>query len=425
MATLQSRLQTLLGGPNKGGFPIPNLDAATGRKLLARIDSLSWHLNRYSLELNFSFGRLGVDDFLSMARDWGFDGAQLHLTRHGPRVGLSGESDQYLAALAAQEGEHRRLEISLDTSTIEAADLNDAARVARAMGVRTVRCYSSTGGTIKEIISTAIERLKYAADLAAKWDLRFLFEQHERLTGPEIVEIVEGVDAGDLVAALFDFGNPIPAGRNPLDDLYEMRHIIKGAHSKDMIILPEAEGQSCIGVEFGSGDLPLAKIYFDLLMLGDDHPQVDFVAVQSVLGYIASASRLRSDSKDRIFESKGGSETPVPSIHRDARLLREREDARNHFESAKLIVKQLGALATEAVCADADQRQLGPEATRIREIENIGRQLYGDSNAKRIWKHLRSGESAGPEGSTLDPKETEALLTVATEKHKELLEGCV
>ncbi len=408
-----------------GGFPIPTLDAATARKLLSRIDALSWHLNRYSLELNFRFGRMGVDEFLSLARGWGFDGAQLHLTRNGPRVGLSAESDEYLAALATQKGEGKRLELSLDTSTIVAADLNDAARVARAMAVRTIRCYSSTGGTIKEIVATAIERLKYAADLAAKWDLHFLFEQHERLTATEIVEILDSVGAGDRIAALFDFGNPIPANRDPLDDLYEMRHVIQGAHSKDMIILPEAEGQSCIGVEFGSGDLPLAKIYFDLLMLGDDLPQVDFVAVQSVLGYIAPASRLRSDSKDRIFASKGGSKTPINAVGREERLSREREDAHSHFESAKLIVNQLGAYATEAICVDASQKQPGPEAKRIREIESIGGQVYGESKAGLIWQHLRSSESAKPEASALDAKETDGLLTVASEKYKELLEGCV
>ena len=366
-----------------------------------------------------------MDEFLSLARGWGFDGAQLHLARTGPRVGLSAESDQYLAALASLGGDSKMLELCLDTSTLEAADLNDAARVARAMGLRTIRCYSSTGGTLKEIISTAIERLKYAADLAAEWDLCFLFEQHERLTGPEIVEILDGVNAGDRVAALFDFGNPVPANRDPLDDLYEMRNIIRGAHSKDVIILPEAEGQSCIGVEFGSGDLPLAKIYFDLLMLGDGDPQVDFVAVQNVLGYIAPAGRLKSDSKDRIFTSTGSSETPINSVGREARLLREREDVHNHFESAKLVVSQLGAFATEAVCAAVDQGQLGPEAKRTREIESIGRQLYGESKARLIWRHLRSGESADLEATVLDPKETEALLTVASEKYQELLDGCV
>ena len=87
--TLQSRFQNFLGGPAAGGLPIPQLDATLGRKLLQRIEQLKWHLNRYSLELNFRHGALSVDAFLSFARDRGFDGAQLHLTRGGPRMGLT------------------------------------------------------------------------------------------------------------------------------------------------------------------------------------------------------------------------------------------------------------------------------------------------------------------------------------------------
>jgi len=423
--SLQARFERFLGGPAADGFPIPQLDAALGRKFLARTEGLRWLLNRYSLELNFLHGSWDIDALFSFARDRGFDGVQLHTTRSGPRIGLTAESDRYLAELAAQSGT-RRLDITLDVSTIDRGDLNDASRVARAMGVRTIRCYSRNGGTIKEIIGTAIEQLKYAAELGSRFGICFLLESHERLTGPEILEIIDGVGAGPSIGALFDFGNPIPANRDPLADLYELRGVIRGAHSKDVIVVPEGLGQGCIGVSFGQGDLPLPKIYFDLLMLGEDKPQVEFFAVQSVVGYWAPPGRQRGESSSQVFPLKSSSKTPLAETGREQRLARERQDAHQHFEAAKLLVNQLRSYATEAVCVPDTPAKLGPEAIRIRAIEEIGRQLYGELDRKRIWQAIQTSDGSDDlDGIALDPEEARALLTVAAEKQRELRTGCV
>ena len=347
---------------------------------------------------------------------------QLHIWRSGPRVGLTAESDQYLADLAEQRGA-RKLEVTLDVSTIDRGDLNDAARVARAMGVRTIRCYTSSGGTLKEIIETATEKLKYAAELADQWSLRFLLEQHERLTGPDILEILDGADGGPLIGALFDYGNPIPANRNPLDDLYELRDVIRGAHSKDVIVLPQTDGQSCIGVGFGNGDLPLPKICFDLLMLGEHEPQLEFIAVQNVVGYIAPAGRRNGESAGHVFPPKTSSETPMTATDCERRLAREREDAAVHLEAARLLVNQLRSYATEAVCAQHTTK-LGPEATRARAIEEIGRQLYGESGGKRIWQAVRAADGSEPGDTELDDAQARALIALAAEKYRELTNGC-
>ena len=421
--TLQTRFELFLGGPAAPGSPIPQLNAALGRKLLERIDQLRWVLNRYSMELNFLHGALGIEEFLSLGRDSGFDGVQLHITRSGPRIGLTAESDRYLAEFAEQEG-RRKLDLALDISTIRREDVNDAIRVARAMGVQTIRCYSSSGGTIKEIIRTAIEELKYAAELGSRSNISFLLEQHERLTGPEILEIIQGVDADRAVGVLFDFANPIPANRDPLEDLYEMSEVIRGAHSKDVIILPEANGQRCIGVRFGEGDLNLTKIYFDLLMLGEDEPQLEFIAVQNVVGYIAPVGRQSEESLDRVFELKSSSRTPMTATEQDRRLVRESQDVRQHLESAKLLLNQLRSFATEAVCTADPTPEIGIEATCIRSIEEVGRQIYGDSNQKQIWSAVQTTDGSELKGAVLAEKEARELLNLAREKHRELTEGC-
>jgi len=422
--TLQTRFENFLGGQAAGGIPIPQLDAAIGLKLLKRIDQLKWHLNRYSLELNFLYGTLGVDDFLSFARDSDFDGAQLHITRSGPRIGLTAESDRYLAELAEQKGT-RKLEILLDISTVRREDVNDANRVARALGVDTIRCYCSAGGTIQEIIQTATEELKYAAELGSRSNICFLLEQHERLTGPEVLEIIDGVGADRSIGVLFDVANPIPANRNPLEDLDVMKEVIRGAHSKDVIILPEPRGQRCIGVRFGEGDLALNKMYFDLLMLGDDEPQIEFIAVQNVVGYLAPAGRLSDQAPDHVFQLKTASRTPMTSTEQDRRLARERDDVRHHLEAAKMLVNQLRGFATDAVCAVISTSELGPEANSVRAIEEIGRQLYGDSSAKHIWQALHVADGFELQNIVLPENEARILLGLAHEKQRELLEGCV
>jgi sugar phosphate isomerase/epimerase len=421
--TLQTQFENFLGGREAAGSPIPKLDASVGRKLLGRIDQLQWHLNRYSVELNYLHAALGIDEFLSLARSAGFDGAQFHITRSGPRMGLTAESDQYLAALAEQKGA-RRLTLTLDISTTGREEVNDAVRVARALGADTIRCYCSVGGTLKEIILAAIEQLKYAAELGSRWSICFLLEQHERLTGSEILEIIDGVDADRSIGALFDFANPVPANRSPLEDLYEMRKVIRGAHSKDVIILPGTHGQRCIGVRLGEGDLPLSKIYFDLLMLGDDTPQVKFIAVQNVVGYVAPAGRLDNEPSDQVFLAKSASRTPMSSAEPAQRLARERQDVFDHINAAKLIVNKLRGFATDAVFEARTSTELGPEASCARAIEEIGRQLYGDARAKRIWRVLDATDESELGGVVLGEQESRGLLRLAVEKHRKLLEGC-
>ncbi|HIL79814.1 MAG: hypothetical protein ABGX04_06480 [Myxococcales bacterium] len=144
---LQARFENFLGGPAAVGSPIPPLDAALGRTLLERIDQLKWYLNRYSMELNFLHGALGIDEFLSIARETGFDGVQLHISRSGPRIGLTAESDRYLAEFTEQEGT-RKLELALDISTIRREDVNDAIRVANAMQVQTIRPERAPSGLL-------------------------------------------------------------------------------------------------------------------------------------------------------------------------------------------------------------------------------------------------------------------------------------
>ena len=336
-------------GHGTRGIPVPLLDETLAKNLILRIKNIRWYLNRYSLELNFSRGNLTIIEFLDHARNWGFEGVQLHNAKGGPRVCLSGESDEFLKKIAKQKGK-RKLDIQVDISSTSKSEIEDAVRVARAIGANIIRCYIRTGGTIKEIIKTAVEEISYAAEIAEKWDQNILIEQHELLTGHEMVDVVEKVNH-PRIGILFDFGNPVAAGREPLDDLMVMRKHIRGAHCKDVRILGTMGIQAKLGVEMGSGHLNLEKIVFDLLCLGFDEPQVSFFSLQMVVDYLCVSNRYPSESKNKVFKERNPSETAFPkNITKRAlkkRLEKEKADAQFGFIFLKNLVEDLRKLLSE------------------------------------------------------------------------------
>jgi len=351
MMDFQQRLLKFVDGEGHGtgGIPVPVLDESLAKTLLLRIENIRWYLNRYSLELNFDRGLLSRDEFIDFARNCGFDGVQLHNAKGGPRVCLTGNSDEFLKKMAEQEGQ-RKLDIQLDISTTSKSDIEDVSRVARAMGTRVIRCYIRAGGTIKEILKTAVNEMSYVAEIAEKWDQEFLLEQHELLTGYEMLDVIERV-GHHRIGILFDFGNPVAAGREPLDDLMVMRDHIRGAHCKDVRILGVEGIRVKLGVEMGSGHLNLEKMFFDLLCLGSDEPQVKFFAIQMVVDYLCLSNRSPSESKKKVFAKRNTSDTAFPkNVTKRAlekRLKKERSDAQAGFQVAKHLVEDLRKLLSE------------------------------------------------------------------------------
>jgi hypothetical protein len=114
----------------------------------------------------------------------------------------------------------------------------------------------------------------------------------------------------------------------------------------------------------------------------------------------------------------------MTTIGQEHRLAREREDVSQHLESARLLVNQLRAFATEAASTADRNRELGPEAICVRAIEEMGRQLYGGSDSKQIWSALQTTDGSELEGVVLAEKEARGLLTLARQKNRELTEGC-
>jgi len=317
------------------------------------------------------------------------------------------------------------LEIQLDLSSTDKADVEDAIRVARAMKVHTIRCYIRLGGTISEIIKHATIELKYAAKLGKKFNIHFLLEQHELLTGVEMVEILEAVKS-QHVGILFDFGNPVSAGRDPLEDLFAMRNYIQGAHCKDVIIVPHRGAFSQIGVKLGQGDLNLSKMFFDLLMLGEEKPQLKFLSIQEIVGYFGTSWRSNSDPAKKVYPQRPTSRTNLPNDlseeKLDQRMAREREDAIEALSVAKHLVNQLKQLALERLASDGHDYFLGPEAKLARDVEEIGKQIFGTEDYKQVWKYDQLTKVIWDSiKSTLDYSKAKELMDEARKQKSRLM----
>ncbi len=338
-------------GGSVPGIPIPILDQSFAKKIVTRVEDIIWFLNRYSLELNFKHGRLAIEDFLAYAREWGFTGAQLHVAKGEPCICMTGQSDEYLRDLANQR-KNRRLYLQLDISSTDKSEIEEAIRVARAMDVPVIRCYIRLDGTFTEIVDKATKDLCYAADLAEKWGIELLLEQHEFLTGSEILKIVKTVDNPNL-GVLFDFGNPVTAGREPLDDIMVLQEYIRGAHCKDVLITKKDKKWAQRGVQMGQGDLNLPKIFFDLLMLGSEKPQVQFLSIQMVVDYYAQGHRVENDLNTHVYSKRPSSATcladDLSEVDLQKKLQQERMDVQTGFQYCKDLVGNLKKLASKLV----------------------------------------------------------------------------
>jgi sugar phosphate isomerase/epimerase len=82
-------------------------------------------------------------------------------------------------------------------------------------------------------------------------DLHFDFEQHEEYRADEIVGLLQRV-GHPRVNALFDFGNMLNAGEEPLDALATLAPYIRQVHVKGARRLAEDGGYAQLGVLQGA-----------------------------------------------------------------------------------------------------------------------------------------------------------------------------
>jgi sugar phosphate isomerase/epimerase len=291
---------------------LPRLSDELARKLIDRIDAAPLFAHAYALLSNLTYGGYGPHDVLDFAHRHGLAGACIHLL-DGEERSLGRMSEEQLREFA-DRARSLGLAIHLEISTTLRADVDEIVRIAGILGVKNLRVYSRFEGVLSEVMTLIEQDLHRLAELADEHDLTFSFEQHEELRSTEIAELLRRVNHPRL-HAMFDFGNMINACERPMDALSALAPHILQAHLKGVHVHPEGDGFGHRGVLQGSpdDDLPGARMLFELLMLGEDKPQVIALALEQENLYYAPAFRHAGEGEDPFIPYRDLSTTGIPA----------------------------------------------------------------------------------------------------------------
>lgn len=307
-------------------------------QLVARARGAPLFAHAYAFHLNMRFGGMTPLQLADFAADQRLSGLKLHVD-DGERVSLSCMDGDALAAFAAQLAA-RGLELHVETSTTEEGGLADAVRIALATGATSLRCYPRYEGQVSQIVARTIADLRRLADFDPQGRLRYTLEQHEDLKSVELVQIVEAV-ANPRLSLLFDFGNMINAYELPLPALAIQAPYVTEAHVKDCLVKPDRGGWAHLACVSGEGHLPIQAMFVDLLLLGEDRPQVLAFGLEEEEGYFAPALRRPSDGPDPFIPARTASFTDLGPGDLASRLSREAAAAHRQLETIRTMLDDI------------------------------------------------------------------------------------
>lgn len=293
-------------------------------RLARRARSAPLFAHAYAFHLNFRFGGMAPAGLLDWAAAWGLPGVKIHV-EDGEDQSLNAMSPDQLAAFGARARE-LGLEVHVETSSTEAAELASTAAISHAVGATSMRCYTRYEGRVSEIIARATADLRGLAALDPQGQLDFTLEQHEDLTSDELVRIVKAVDNPRL-GLLFDFGNMINAGETPLAALARQAPWVREVHVKDCEIVADRGGWGHRACLSDRGHLPMRALLVELLLLGEVAPQVRAFALEEEEDYFAPALRFPGEPADPSIPARTASFTDPGKGDLAERLAREREAA--------------------------------------------------------------------------------------------------
>jgi sugar phosphate isomerase/epimerase len=232
-----------------------------------------------------------VFSFLDIAAAEGFTGVSINANGANYRQ-LSGTSPDHFRAV-----ERRLKDLSLicdlETSDTAPAHMATMLRVGQAVGAEQLRTYMRHDGSVDETITRTIRDLKTVAGMAAQAGIRVLLENHEDFTGPELATILAEVDS-PWIGALYDYGNSMMLGEQPLTALTSILPFVRSAHLKDHACIASADSPDgtfwILGVPIGCGTLPIIETTRRLVAAG-----LDRIIMSSVWGYHATIHDHRGD----------------------------------------------------------------------------------------------------------------------------------
>ncbi|WP_246591518.1 sugar phosphate isomerase/epimerase family protein [Aminobacter anthyllidis] len=321
---------------------IAALAAPFRTRLAQRARSAPLFAHAYAFHLNMRFGGMPPLRMAEFARAQKLAGLKIHV-EDGEQASLSRMSEEALHTYgAAMKG--LGLELHVETSTTEVTGLANAVRIAHATGATSLRCYPRYEGRVSDIIERTTADLRQLTALDPDGHLRFTLEQHEDLKSEELIRILKAV-ANPRLSLLFDFGNMINAYEPPLAALVDQAPYVSEVHVKDCLVQPDRGGWAHAACQSGKGHLPMHAMFVELLLLGEDRPQVLAFGLEEEEGYFAPALRFPAEEADPFIAARSASFTHVGSGDLSTRLLQEADAARRQVETVRAL---LDAIATEA-----------------------------------------------------------------------------
>jgi hypothetical protein len=297
----------------------PPLDIDNATRLLARTANVPFFTHSYSFYHGMNNGFTPAD-LVRFAYENDLHGICLHISDGGSScVRTMTPSEQDVLRKLAED---LRISIHLEISSTDRREIDTVIECARVLGVCNLRFYARHEGPLSSVIEKAYADLAYACDLAHRHDLYFDYEQHEDLRADEIAALLARINDRRM-NALFDYSNSLNAYEEPLAALRVLAPYIRQVHIKGARKLIEGDGWGQLGVVQGSSEdqLPNARMLYELLMLGEDSPQVICFALEQEVDYYAPAFRRRDEPADPIIQYREPSETPVDYNKSTERLL--------------------------------------------------------------------------------------------------------
>lgn len=296
----------------------------------------------YSFHLNMRFGGMTPHQLAEFSYAKKFSGLKIHVD-DGESASLGKMSDDELLKFADQMSAFG-LDLHIETSATEEQELADAVRIALATGATSLRCYPRYEGRISEIIRRTIEDLKRLPVFDSGSRLRYTLEQHEDLKSDELVHILEAVGNPQL-SLLFDFGNMTNAYELPLAALATQSPYITEVHVKDCIVKPDRGGWAHLACASGEGNLPMYAMLVELLLLGNEKPQVSAFGLEEEEGYFAPALRFPSEDPDPFIPARTASFTHIEAADIPMRMRRETEAAHRQVDFVRSILREIAVAA--------------------------------------------------------------------------------
>lgn len=315
------------------------MNISQAKKIITRQASLPLYLHAYSYHMNMRVERILPADLLDIAHENKLYGIKIHIM-DGESQSLKNMSDSQLGVFR-RKAEDLGLDINLEISSSEPAEIDEAVTVAEKIGATSLRFYPRYEGYLSAVLDRIRADLKHIRQHHSHRNLAFIIEQHEDLKSDELVQLVResGIESLSL---LFDFGNMINANEQPLDALRTMAPLITHAHIKDAKIVHEGTGMGHIACPSGAGDMPFKEMLKELICLGEDIPQVVSYGLEEEVDYYAPAFRFSDESNDPWIPWREMSETALPSPHELLlRLEQEKEDALNQIKYVHSVLNQL------------------------------------------------------------------------------------